>query len=69
MPSIDHETRNAFNELLVMDGLSQLPVGAILRVLQTLPVPVLAVAVSGALQSPCRDGGASHAASPPPGSR
>ena len=41
----DRETRNAFNELLVMEQLSKLPVGAVLRVLQTIPLPVLEVAL------------------------
>lgn len=52
---LDRETRNAFNELLVMDGLSALPVGGLLRVLQTIPAPVLEAALSAASRSPCRD--------------
>ncbi len=43
-PHIDRETRNAFNELLLMEQLSALPVGGLLRVLQTIPVAVLAAA-------------------------
>jgi hypothetical protein len=41
---IDRETRNAFNELLLMEQLSALPVGSLLRVLQTIPSAVLAAA-------------------------
>jgi hypothetical protein len=41
---IDRETRNAFNELLLMEQLSALPVGSVLRVLQTRPSAVLAAA-------------------------
>ena len=41
---IDRETRNAFNELLLMEQLSALPVGSLLRVLQTIPPAVLAAA-------------------------
>ena len=41
---IDRETRNAFNELLLMEQLSALPVGSLLRVLQTKPPAVLAAA-------------------------
>lgn len=41
---IDRETRNAFNELLLMEQLSALPVGSLLRVLQTIPYAVLAAA-------------------------
>ena len=42
---IDRETRNAFNELLIMEQLSRLPVGGLLRVLQTIPQAVLEVAL------------------------
>lgn len=41
---IDRETRNAFNELLLMEQLSALPVGSLLRILQTIPPVVLAAA-------------------------
>jgi hypothetical protein len=41
---IDRETRNAFNELLLMEQLSTLPVGSLLRVLQTIPSAVLEAA-------------------------
>lgn len=58
---IDRETRNAFNELLMMDQLAQLPVGSVLRVLQTIPVPVLEAALSASCRSPCRDGSGWHA--------
>lgn len=56
-PSIrlDRETRNAFNELVLMDELARLPVGGLLRVLQTIPGPVLEVALSEVSQSPSRD--------------
>ena len=66
---IDRETRNAFNELLLMEQLSALPVGSMLRVLQTIPVAVLEAALSGASRSPCRDGTDFHANSHRPGSR
>ena len=56
-PSIrlDRETRNAFNELVLMDELARLPVGGLLRVLQTIPGPVLEVALSEVSRSPSRD--------------
>ena len=66
---IDRETRNAFNELLLMDGLSKLPAGRLLRVLQTIPVQVLEVAISEASRSPCRDGSGFRASSLQRGSR
>ena len=69
LPHIDRETRNAFNELLVMDQMSRMPVAAILRVLQTLPAPVLQIALSAASQSPYRGASGHHANSHPPGSR
>jgi len=69
MPGIDRETRNAFNELALMDQLSRLPVGGLLRVLQTIPLPVLEAAVSGASRSPCRDGSGWRDGSLRPGSR
>jgi hypothetical protein len=43
---IDWETRNAFNELLAMDRLSALPVASLLRVLKTLPQPLLEAALA-----------------------
>lgn len=66
---IDRETRNAFNELLLMDGLSKLPAGGLLRVLQTIPVQVLEAALTGASRSPCRGGSGFRASSLPRGSR
>ena len=69
LPHIDRETHNAFNELLVMEQLSKLPVGGVLRVLQTIPVAVLEAALSGASRSLCRDGTDFHANSHRPGSR
>ena len=66
---IDRETRNAFNELLMMEQLSALPVGSLLRILQTIPVAVLEVAVNGACRSPCPDGSGWRDRAPPPGSR
>ena len=66
---IDRETRNAFNELLLMDELSRLPVSGLLRVLQTIPPQVLQAAVSEASRSPCRDASGCHARSLPRGSR
>ena len=66
---ISRETRNAFNELLLMDGLSKLPAGGLLRVLQTIPVQVLEAALTGASRSPCRDGWGCHANSLPRGFR
>ena len=68
-PGIDRETQNAFNELLLMDQLSQLPVGGLLRVLQTIPPQVLQAALSAASRNPCRDASGWHGNSPPPGSR
>lgn len=68
-PHIDRETQNAFNELLLIDGLSTLPVGSLLRVLQTIPAPVLQAALSGASRNPSRDGLGCHASSHRPGSR
>jgi hypothetical protein len=65
----DRETRNAFNELLLMDQLSKLPVSGLLRVLQTIPAPVLEAAVSAVSRSPCRDGSGWQDRSPPPGFR
>jgi len=69
LPHIDRETRNAFNELLAMEQLSKLPVGGLLRVLQTIPVTVLEAAVSGASRSPCPDASGWRDRSRPPGSR
>lgn len=69
LPHIDRETRNAFNELLAMEQLSKLPVGGLLRVLQTIPVAVLEVAVSEASRSPCPDGSGWRDRAPRPGSR
>ena len=43
---IDRETRNAFNELLVIDRLSALPTASLLRVLKTLPAPLLEAAIN-----------------------
>lgn len=43
---IDCETRNAFNELLVMEQLSRMPVAGVLRVLKTIPVQVIAAALA-----------------------
>ena len=43
---IDRETRNAFNELVLMDALSAMPVGGLLRVLKTIPSAVLEAAVA-----------------------
>lgn len=69
MTGIDRETRNAFNELLLMQALSQLPVGGLLRVLKTIPGPVLEEALSAASRSPCPDAWGSHGRSLPRGSR
>ena len=68
-PHIDRETQNAFNELLLMDELANLPVGGLLRVLKTIPAAVLEVALSEASRSPCRDASGWHGNSPPPDSR
>ena len=68
-PLIDRETHNAFNELLLIDGLSSLPIGGLLRVLKTIPATVLEAALSEASRSPCRDASGWHGNSPPPGSR
>lgn len=65
----DRETRNAFNELLVMDQISAMPVAAVLRVLKTIPAPVLEAALSAASRSPSRDASGCHAGSHPQGSR
>lgn len=43
---IDRETRCAFNELALMEQLSQLPVGGVLRVLKTIPAAVLEAALA-----------------------
>ena len=43
---IDRETRNAFNELVLMQALSAMPVGGLLRVLKTIPSAVLEAAVA-----------------------
>lgn len=69
LPCLDRETRNAFNELLLMEELSQLPVSGLLRVLKSIPEAVLEAALSGASRSPCRDGSGGHGRSLPPGSR
>ena len=45
MPGIDFATRTAFAELVLMDQLSRLPVGSLLRVLKTIPDPVLEAAL------------------------
>jgi len=65
----DRETRNAFNELLVMDQMSRMPVASILRLLQTIPAPVLEAALSAASRSPCRDASGWRDRHPLPGSR
>ena len=41
---MDRETRNAFNELVLMQALSTMPVGGLLRVLKTIPPAVLKAA-------------------------
>jgi hypothetical protein len=53
----------------MMEQLSALPVGSLLRILQTIPVAVLEVAVNGACRSPCPDGSGWRDRAPPPGSR
>lgn len=68
-PHIDRETQSAFNELLLIDELSTLPVGSLLRILQTIPGPVLEAALSGASRSPCQDGWGVPGCRPRPGSR
>ena len=66
---IDRETQSAFNELLLIEELSRLPVGSLLRVLKTIPAGVLEVALSEASRSPCRDGWGAPGCRPRPGSR
>jgi len=52
-PRIDRETRNAFNELVLMEALSAMPVGGLLRVLKTIPQPVLEAAVADKQSNGC----------------
>ncbi|MFO1133077.1 MAG: hypothetical protein U1E16_13825 [Hyphomicrobiales bacterium] len=42
---LDLEIRNAFNELLALDRLAALPVAGLLRVLKSLPPPLLKAAL------------------------
>lgn len=71
---IDRQTRNAFNELLALEQLAALPAEGLMRVLRSLPPPLLTAAlqtfeISAASRSPGRDGWGSHADSHRPGSR
>ncbi len=52
-PRIDRETRNAFNELVLMEALSAMPVGGLLRVLKTIPSAVLEAAVAERQRKEC----------------
>lgn len=70
-PPLDSETCRAFNEMLAMHQLSLLSEGSLVRVLQSIPQPLLAWAWAlsrgEALRSPCRDEAGCGDRSPPPG--
>lgn len=48
MTRIDREMQTAFDELLLMERFSRLSVASMLRILQTIPAPVLAAALTAA---------------------